>query len=48
MDVMVVKREKLPAPAGTRNPDHPARIPASYHWEDKHYTVLKSKTYTAI
>jgi hypothetical protein len=27
----VVKR-KIPAPAGTRTPDHPARSPALYHW----------------
>jgi hypothetical protein len=25
-------REKLPAPHGTRSPDHPARSPVLYHW----------------
>jgi hypothetical protein len=26
------RREKFPAPAGNRTPDHPARSPALYHW----------------
>jgi hypothetical protein len=28
----VVKRKTFPASAGTRTPDHPARVPVLYHW----------------